>query len=60
MHRRDTSPAEPSPAKIGAMVHVPTDLAIDAALAAEPDINLLGTLSSTDIDVEPLRFCKTI
>ena len=43
-----------------ATIHVPTDLAIDAALAADLDTNLLGTFSSTDMNVEPLRIRKTI
>ena len=32
---------------IGAMFHFPTNLAIDSALAADMDTNILGTLSST-------------
>ena len=42
-----------------ATVYVPTDLAIDTALAADPDTDLLGTLSSTDANVESLRVLKT-
>ena len=46
--------------RIGATVHVLADLAIDAALAANPDTNLLGPFSSTDSNVEPLCIHKTI
>ena len=46
--------------QIRATVHVCVDLAIDAELAADPDIDLLGPFTSTDVDVEPLRVRKTI
>ena len=46
--------------QIGAMVHVPMDLAIDAALAYEPYTNLLGPFNSTYADAEPLRILNTI
>ena len=46
--------------EIGAMVRVPTDLAIDAVLSANLDTNLLGPFSSTEENVEPLRFRKAI
>ena len=36
------------------------DLAIDAALALDPDADLLGPFTTTDAVVEPLRFCKMI
>ena len=46
--------------QIRATFHVPTDLAIDAVLASDLDTDLLGPFSSTDADVEPLRFRKMI
>ena len=39
--------------------HVPIYLYIGAALAADPDTDLLGAFSSTDTNVEPLRIRKT-
>ena len=46
--------------QIGATVHVPTNLVIDTALAADPETDLLGSLSSTNASVEPLRVHKTV
>ena len=46
--------------QIGATIYVPTDLAIYAALAADPDTDLLGPFYSTDANVEPLHKFKTI
>ena len=46
--------------QIGATVHVSTDLAIDAPLAADLETDLLRPFSSTDADVDPLRVRKTI
>ena len=46
--------------QIRATVHVPTDLAIDAELSADPYTNLLGPFYSTDVNMEPLCICKTI
>ena len=40
--------------QIGATSHVPTDLAVDTALASNPDTNLLGPFSSTGANTEPL------
>ena len=46
--------------QIRATFHVPTDLAIDAELSADPYTNLLGPFYSTDVNMEPLCICKTI
>ena len=45
--------------QIGATFHIPTDMTIDAVLAADPDTNLIGDFSSTGANVEPLCVRKT-
>ena len=42
------------------MVYDPTDLDIDTALAANLDTNLLGTLYSMNVNMNPPRVRKTI
>ena len=46
--------------QIGSTVHFLTYLAIDAALANDPDANLMGTFTATNTDVEPFRVHKII
>ena len=46
--------------QIGSMVHAPTDLAIDTALDADPDSNLLGPFSYIDANLEPLCIRMTV
>ena len=46
--------------QIEAMVYDPTDLDIDTALAANLDTNLLGTLYSMNVNMNPPRVRKTI
>ena len=40
--------------QIGSMVYLPTDLAIDTTIAADPDADLLGNFTSMYTNVEPL------
>ena len=42
------------------MVHISTDLEIDALLSQDPDAELLGPFTAVDADVEPLYVSKTI
>ena len=42
------------------MVHILTDISMEAALAQDSDASLLGTLTTTDSDVEPFRNRKII
>ena len=46
--------------QIVSTVYVPKDLAIDTALADDPDADLMGPFTSTDANVKPLCVCKTI
>ena len=46
--------------QIDSMVHILKDLAIDADLAKDLDVDLLGPFTTVDTDVEPLRVRKTI
>ena len=46
--------------QIRSLVHVPMELSINIALDADQDTNLMGPFSSTDTNVEPLCFRKTI
>ena len=41
-------------------VHVPSTAVIDAAIAGDPDLNLLGPYGAGDVGVENIRCCKTV
>ena len=45
---------------IGTAVHVPMSQDIDAALAADPELDPLGPFADGDADVETIRVYKTI
>ena len=45
---------------IGDVVYVPMYLAIDTALTADPDTNLMGTFTSTEANAEPLCVRNTV